>query len=346
MGETVETQKKLLAQLAENEEWIDQIERSLAESRIESRYHFDRVRELDCALHEARSSISYRIASRVALVCRQVAPAGTVRRRTLLLGNRFIRAVSRLRNRRRVGQKVKRMLSDARRGLAFLMFAIQIEENRFVGFELARVRAIPDLPRFPVLEQVDASIIVPVSNQWRDCLACMQTIARFTKGPTYEVIAVHDGSSSEIAELLKRIPGVVAVRNDGNPGFIGACNRGAAAARGDYLVFLDNAAAVTAGWLEALAGTFRDIPGTGLAGAKVVDSDGRLREAGSVVWNDGTRWSYGNSDDAGHPRYNFTRQVDCCSGVGVMIPLRLVRAVWRLRVEIHACSLRDHGSGL
>ena len=143
-------------------------------------------------------------------------------------------------------------------------------------------------PRFPLHDYVDASIIVPVSNRWRDCLACMQTIAKCTNGPTYEVIAVHDGSSREVSELLKQIPAVVAVRNGGSAGYIGACNRGAASARGDYLVFLNNDAAVTAGWLEALAGTFRDIPGTGLAGAKVVDSEGRLREAGSVIWKDGT----------------------------------------------------------
>jgi O-antigen biosynthesis protein len=309
----------MLTELAEKEVWIDQMERSLAESRIESRYHADRARQLERALHEATSSISYKFASQVALVCRRVAPPGTGRRTTLRLGYRSIKAVSRLRNRQWVVQEAKRLLSRSLRGLGILKLALQIEEKRFVGFERARVRAIPDLPHFTLFDQVDASIIVPVSNRWRDCLACMQTIARFTNGPTFEVIAVHDGSSGDVAELLKRIPGVVALRNEGNPGFIGACNRGAASAKGAYLVFLNNDAAVTAGWLDALAGTFRDIPGTGIAGAKVVDSDGRLREAGSIIWKDGTRWSYGNSDDAGHPRYNFTRPVDCCSGVGVMV---------------------------
>ena len=59
-------------------------------------------------------------------------------------------------------------------------------------------------------------------------------------------------------ELLKRIPGVVALRNEQSLGFIGSCNRGAAAARGEFLVFLNNDTVVTSGWLEALARTFRE----------------------------------------------------------------------------------------
>ena len=47
-------------------------------------------------------------------------------------------------------------------------------------------------------------------------------------------------------------PASVFVRNAANLGFIGTCNRGAALARGDILVFLNNDTIVTAGWLDAL----------------------------------------------------------------------------------------------
>ena len=175
----------------------------------------------------------------------------------------------------------------------------------------------------PPLTQVDVSIIIPVFNHWRESLACLASIARVTSGPAYEVIVVDDASSDETPALLERILGVVALRNEQNLGFIGSCNRGAAAARGAFLVFLNNDTVVTTGWLEALALTFRNIQGTGYVGAKLVYPDGRLQEAGSVIWRDGTGWNYGKFDDAGHPKYNFTREVDYCSGACVMVPRAL-----------------------
>ena len=72
-------------------------------------------------------------------------------------------------------------------------------------------------------------------------------------------------------------------------------------------MFLNNDTVVTSGWLEALLATFHDMPGTGLAGAKLVYPDGRLQEAGGVIWRDASGWNYGKFDDPGHPRYNFAR---------------------------------------
>ena len=200
-----------------------------------------------------------------------------------------------------------------------LFMACRVEGKRSVGLERAGMRLLPDPPRFSPASSVDVSIIIPVFNQWRHTYACLESIARVTSGPTYEVIVIDDGSSDLTPEMLARVEGAVAVRNDKNLGFIGSCNRGAATARGDYLVFLNNDTVVTPGWLEALASTFRDRPGTGLAGAKLIYPDGRLQEAGSVIWRDGTGWNYGKFDDAGHPSYNFTREVHYCSGACVMV---------------------------
>ncbi len=319
----METEEIQLISASGNDDWISLLEESLTQADYEIVELRRRVSELEARTRhfdELNHSSAFRISLKLSHFCGRIAPRGTRRRRVLALGYRFLRTVSRLRRGRVFAQSVWRFCRRAYCGLAALILACRFEENQFVGFELARVRTLPDLPRFPSLDRVDVSIIVPVSNRWRDCLASLRSIAEFTDKPTYELIAVHDGSSREIAEQLRRIPEVVTLRNDANLGFVGACNLGAASARGAYLVFLKSDTVVTAGWLEALAGTFRDIAGTGFAGAKVIDPDGRLNEAGSIIWRDGTRWAYGNSDDAGHPRYNFARQVDCCSGAGVMIP--------------------------
>ena len=50
-------------------------------------------------------------------------------------------------------------------------------------------------------------------------------------------------------------------RRAGNGGFIAACNDGAALARGEFLVFLNNDTVPQPGWLDALLATFDEHPG-------------------------------------------------------------------------------------
>jgi len=313
-------EEKLLAQLEEKNEWIHQLETSLAESESELKDLQDRVQDLEWMLEDMRASRAYKAALQFARAAALLAPPGTVRRRFLHLSARGLRSVPKLRNRRWVVHKVKMASNRCRGSLGLVLRRCRIMAERFVGPVRLRRRSHSNPPRFPVFAQVDVSIIVPVFNHWSETLACLESILQFTDGPAYEVIVVDDCSTDEIPEMLKRIEGVAYSRNDQNLGFIGSCNRATTRARGDFLVFLNNDTAVTAGWLDALLQTFRDIPGTGLAGAKLIYPDGRLQEAGGVIWHDASGWNYGKFDDPDHPRYNFAREVDYCTGACVMVP--------------------------
>src|SRR5262249_56690390 len=97
-----------------------------------------------------------------------------------------------------------------------------------------------------------------------------------------------------------------------NSGFIGSCNSGAKIARGKYLVFLNNDTLVKPGWLTALVETFKEERRAGIVGSKLVYPDGRLQEAGGIVWQDASGWNYGRVDGARQPRSNPLREVDYC----------------------------------
>src|SRR5206468_3712541 len=82
----------------------------------------------------------------------------------------------------------------------------------------------------------------------------------------------------------------------------------------------------TPGWLPPLLRTFVDRPDAGVVGGKLVFPDGRLQEAGGVVFSDGSAANFGKWDkyiDA--PLYNFVREVDYVSGALLATPRDLFR---------------------
>ncbi len=161
--------------------------------------------------------------------------------------------------------------------------------------------------------------MIPVYNQFRHTLVCLKALAANGSNVAVETIVVDDCSSDETAACLARIGGLRLERNAENLGFIGACNAGAALARGEFVLFLNNDTAPQAGWLEALLATFARFPDCGLAGAKLVYPDGRLQESGGIVFSDGSGWNYGRGADPGAPEFNYVREADYCSGAALMI---------------------------
>ncbi|KAB8178260.1 glycosyltransferase [Lysobacter maris] len=175
----------------------------------------------------------------------------------------------------------------------------------------------------PASAQPRASIVIPVYNQFAHTLGCLRAIAAHPPTAPVEVIVVDDGSSDETEAALTQVEGLRYHRRAANGGFIAACNDGAALATGDYLVFLNNDTVPQPGWLDALLETFDAHPGTGLVGAQLLYPDGRLQEAGGIVFADGSGWNYGRFESALDPRYAFLREADYMSGAAVALPRTL-----------------------
>ena len=164
------------------------------------------------------------------------------------------------------------------------------------------------------------SIIIPVfnnANYTQNCLERLtQTLPHNFKG---EIIIVDDASSDETPDLLSRWakldPRIQVLRNTENAGFIRSCNRGASAAQGEIIVFLNNDTLPQPGWLPPLLRILRDRPDAGAVGGQLIYPDGTLQEAGGLICSDGSGCNFGkHAKSADAPLFNFVREVDYCSG--------------------------------
>ena len=308
-GELMGVEEQLRAELEAIQECVEKLEQCLENRESELGELHAKVRWLECILSELRSSRSFKVSARMASFSRRLAPWGSKRRRLLRLAYRGVKAVPKLRNRQWIVGKVRDLL----RSRQYVSEDPQAEPLESPWTQINEIR-------FPVFDRASISIIIPVYNHWHSTHACLRSIAEHANGLPIEVIVVDDGSSDKTREGLQTIAGLVSLRNEQNLGFIRSCNRAAEVARGEFLVFLNNDTVVTPGWLEALQQTFRDIPDAGYVGAKLIYPDGRLQEAGGVIWQDGSGWNYGKFDNPELPEYNYAREVDYCSGACTMVP--------------------------
>jgi GT2 family glycosyltransferase len=162
------------------------------------------------------------------------------------------------------------------------------------------------------------TFIIVAMNKAHLTLRTIESVLQFADVP-FELVVVDNGSTDSIPALLDRIPEVKVIRNPTNVGFGPACVQAAEIATGEYLCFLNNDALLTRGAVSAALKNF-DRKGVGAVGAKILLANGKLQEAGSIIWSDGSALGYGRGDDPDLPQYNFRRPVDFCSAVFLITP--------------------------
>ena len=177
---------------------------------------------------------------------------------------------------------------------------------------------------FPVVKKPDVSIVIPAHNQFAFTYYCLCALLLAHNKVSYEVILVDDGSTDKTREIEDLVSGIKVVRNKVAQQFIAACNAGAKRAKGRFITLLNNDTEPTSGWLDELVETFDRFTDVGLAGSKLLNTDGSLQDAGGIVWQSGNPYNYGWNGNAWDPKYCYTRQADYLSGAAVMIS----RDVW------------------
>lgn len=172
---------------------------------------------------------------------------------------------------------------------------------------------------FPSFEKPKVTIIVPVYNQFSYTYGCLLSILTQTSDVAYEVIIADDCSTDLTKDITKYADNVVVCRPESNFGFLRNCNHAAAAARGTYIHFLNNDTNVQNNWLSSLVALMDSDDRIGMTGSKLVYPDGRLQEAGGILWEDGSAWNYGKFSNAEAPEFNYVKEVDYISGASIMI---------------------------
>lgn len=163
------------------------------------------------------------------------------------------------------------------------------------------------------------SIVIPVYNQFAFTYNCLYSILQNTQRVSYEIIIADDHSDDMTVDISKIVSGIHVIRNKKNLRFLKNCNNAAAQARGKYILFLNNDTYVLPYWLNELLMIIENDESVGVVGSKLIYPDGRLQEAGGIVWSDASAWNFGYGQMSGAPVYNYAKEVDYISGASIMI---------------------------
>ncbi len=129
-----------------------------------------------------------------------------------------------------------------------------------------------------------------------------------------EVVIVDNGSTDQTLALLDRVDGATIIRNGENLGYQVACNQGASAGSGEFVLLCNTDAEVRPHAIAAAVAAAR-ARGAWVVGGPVVALDGLLQEAGGIMWSDGSCEGFGRGLRPDRDEFQHPRPVDYISGV-------------------------------
>jgi len=164
----------------------------------------------------------------------------------------------------------------------------------------------------PEGENVDVSIVIPVSDRWEHTQNCLDSILTtcLSSGISFETLLADDGSTDKTQEAAKYYAGLRILRSQTKLGLSHTCNQAVNDARGRYIIILDNDTVVLPGWLLGLYAAIEADETAAIIGSKLLNPDRTILAAGSLIWDGGAVTYCGKSSARNNSDYAYIREVE------------------------------------
>jgi GT2 family glycosyltransferase len=175
------------------------------------------------------------------------------------------------------------------------------------------------------------AILIPVFENWQWTERCLRAVYQTEAALVADVYVVDDCSTTPRPDrLLDQFKDVKWSRNKENLGFLRSCNRFLETfdpQQHEFVLLLNNDTEPQPGFLAELLRVMDEKKEVGMVGSKLLFGDGRLQEAGGIIFSDGTGWNFGRNDNPNRSKYNKFRLVDYCTGASILIRLNLFKSL-------------------
>ena len=132
----------------------------------------------------------------------------------------------------------------------------------------------------------EVSIVLLSLLRQKETQRCIESLFLHTNVP-FEIIVVDMGGSEDIAQWLAAMQNhhreIIVINNLTNIGTTKGRNQGVQAARGQYIVFLDNDVEVTPDWLTPLLACAESDKDRGACGSKIISPKGDVMCAAPLI---------------------------------------------------------------
>ncbi len=165
---------------------------------------------------------------------------------------------------------------------------------------------------FQIAGEPGLSVIMVLRDQFELTMTALGSLRANHPGEI-ELILIDCGSTDETCYIQRYVHGAVHFRFDTDIGSLPARNAALQFATGEVVLYLDSEIEPAPGSVAAASRRLESDPRIGAVGGMILGMDGLVREAGNIIWRDGSVQSYGRESSPLAPEVNFTREVEFCS---------------------------------